>query len=366
VVRISQALPALRRRVVRLAPAAVLASYAARAEADDDWPRAERLYRRLAARRPSDPAVALRVARALDHRGKAKDAQAWVRTAFELGLEPGYDARAAFGVHPLQFTDRHDMAMFILANSAELDRRIAHNRKTAGHMGDNPKVWVYWDRPETMPDVVAAARASLRAQVREPFELVELDDSTVDAYADLSHSPLTRRLQGRPTHFSDYLRLLLLHRHGGLWLDATCYLTQDLWEGTEAVRREGLFLYRYAGSRVGSWFLWSEPDSLILNSILAVFELWWEREDRLTNYFMWHDIAEMLYWTRPDYREAWDAMTAVHPRAALAMLRHLEKPYDPEMFEQIARESYVHKLTYKFDPRALDADTFAAHIVSAN
>jgi len=341
----------------------VVAPLAARVEADEDWPRAERLYRHLAARRPSDPAVALRVARVLDHRGKAKDAQAWVRKAFELGLAPAYDARGAFGVHPVQFTDRHEMAMFILDNRAELDQRIADNRRTAGRTGDRPKVWVYWDRPETMPDIVAAARASLRAHVGEAFELIELDDSTVDAYADLSHSVLGSRLQGRPTHFSDYLRLLLLHRHGGLWLDATCYLTQDLGEGTENVRREDLFLYRYAGSRVGSWLLWSEPDSLILNSILAVFELWWEREDRLTNYFMWHDITEMLYWTRPDYREAWDAMAAVHPRAALAMLRHLEKPYDSETFERIARASYVHKLTYKFDRSALDDDTFAAHIV---
>lgn len=347
----------------RLIPAFLLARRGRRAERESQWALAERLYRRAAVRRFANPDHALKLASMLDRQGKSKQARAWAYAAIDSTLRAHYDARAAFAVHPTYFAERHEIAEFVVAHKDELRRATLQMIEDArGRRVDRPRVFVYWDRPDRMPPMVAAARRSLHRHVGDQWELVELQESTVSQWADLD-PVIMERVGGLPAQFSDYLRLKLLQKHGGLWLDATVYLTGDLWEATAVVRAQEAFLFRYAGSRVGSWFFWAAPDSYVLNAITAVYELWWRQEGRLTNYFLWHDIVEMLYWVDPEYRAAWDDMVETHPRAALAMLGKLSADFDEDEFDRLSTGSLIHKLTYKLPPGVEARASFARHIV---
>lgn len=254
------------------------------------------------------------------------------------------------------------MASFILDNLDELRARIRRSRAASVEETAPTPVFVFWDHPETMPAIVRAARETMRQHVGGSLRLVELTDTNLGEWVDIDPA-MRAKMRAMPAHFSDYLRVKLLQRHGGLWLDSTCYLTADLDSATRELRAAEFFLFRYAGSRTGSWFLWSRADSYQLHAVDAVMELWWEREARLTNYFMWHDIVEMLYWTDSTYRSAWDRMPKVHPRTALQLLAQLKKPYDEEQVRRISEEGFVQKLTHKLPVSVLQGQTTAARLI---
>ncbi len=348
----------------RTAKANELHKEGARAEERSDWRAAAECYRKAMLINFHDPQHQLRLAMALDKLGRGDEAKAHALVAIDATLNARYDALAALRVHPTFFAARDEMANFILDNAAELASRIETRMATPAASAAGPtKVFVYWDKPETMPAIVQACRSSLRRFVDGGFELIELDESNIDAFVSIADS-VREQLSDNPAHFSDYLRSRLLQDHGGLWLDSTCLLTQPLSSVVAPLHDQDAFLFTYSGSRVGSWFFWSRPDAYVVNAVTEVEVLWWETRGRLTNYFMWHDIVEMLYWTDPQYKQAWESMRKHHPRAALALLRDLEKPFDAERYSLALEGSGIHKLTHKLPAAAVTGETLASHILN--
>ncbi|NVO26739.1 hypothetical protein HJ526_04855 [Donghicola sp. C2-DW-16] len=84
---------------------------------------------------------------------------------------------------------------------------------------------------------------------------------------------------------SDILRTKLLRDNGGVWLDATCLLSEplDAWV-SKGVAPSGFFALTRPGSNrlISSWFLAAEPDAGIMSELL----------DRITDYW---SIDRLVY-----------------------------------------------------------------------
>lgn len=91
--------------------------------------------------------------------------------------------------------------------------------------------WVFWYQGESqMPDIIKACVASIRRHAgKHPVHLLHKDNYT--DYVRFSDTILrkVKEKQITLTHFSDLVRNRLLAQHGGLWLDATLYLTDDFY-----------------------------------------------------------------------------------------------------------------------------------------
>src|SRR5690606_25739812 len=169
------------------------------------------------------------------------------------------------------------------------------------------KAFVFWDNPETAPDIVKSTLKALKTHIDGKYEIIILSKENLEQYIKLPEH-IKQLMAKNPTHFSDWLRTKLLRKYGGIWLDATCYLTQSLSKNINDIEKQDCFFFTYKGSRVGSWFISADPNSYVLNAVDIVMDIWWEKEAYLTNYFMYHDIVEMLYWVDEVYRNNWDRM----------------------------------------------------------
>lgn len=85
--------------------------------------------------------------------------------------------------------------------------------------------------------------------------------------------------------------------------------------------------------------------------------LWLESGRPWSNYFMFHDIVEMLYWVDDRYRAEWDQGLSLHPRDALAIHDQLTKPIPETTWSEMISRSPVNKLSWKFPAAALDDPT---------
>lgn len=115
-----------------------------------------------------------------------------------------------------------------------------------------------------------------------------------------------------PQALSDILRISLLNRHGGVWADATLLCMQPLTPWIEeAVRPAGLWMYHGHGggmdARYGpaSWFIASEPGSLIVNRWKRACDDYWRPREQTSDYFWLDGLFKSLFRNDPEFRETW-------------------------------------------------------------
>lgn len=267
----------------------------------------------------------------------------------------GYDAQMAYKEFQPSFAERNTAAQFIHQNLPQLKQKVINNIYLNNQeiQQDKIKVFTYWDNDLTMPDFVKICRNSLFKYIStEKFELIILNEQNYSDWLDIDLTWLNDDGIASKAHFTDVLRLKLLAKWGGFWLDATCLLTDDLFKATEIIRRNEHFMFTYTHTRVGNWFIWSkEKNNYVLDLVAEALILWWRERKFLTNYFMTHDFIQMCYWIDEDYRKLWDKAYKYHPKNALLLFEARDKT-----FESISKESFIHKLSYKFDINKIHKD----------
>lgn len=247
--------------------------------------------------------------------------------------------------------------------SAHLDQiRKMAKASRADKAGDMPYVFVYWAQGmEAAPPIVRACYERLK---RVPgIELRLITEATVPYWVDVPEH-VEQRVPATKAAFADWLRIALLKEYGGIWVDATCYVTGDLAVVDELVGDRRFFAYRYNSARISSWFLAARNNSYIVHMMHAALEVYFRSHDRVTHYFFFHDLFEALAQLDSRFGEIWETKgqhgdTRV-PHRLQGLLRG-----PSGTGEDIAaiHGSFVHKLTYKLKPHEVAPATVAGAIV---
>lgn len=96
---------------------------------------------------------------------------------------------------------------------------------------NNGPVWVFWwQGEENMPELVRFCYECLKKNVPSDRPLIFLDKNNLKDYTDIPDY-IMEKLEKKVMsliHFSDIVRMSLLAKHGGLWVDATVYLSDKM------------------------------------------------------------------------------------------------------------------------------------------
>lgn len=109
---------------------------------------------------------------------------------------------------------------------------------------DSTPVWSYWSGPQ--PAWIGICLDTLR---RNSPTAVILDDTYWTSGDYTGEIPVAQILRQTPAHRSDLLRAWLLHRHGGIWIDADAIVWRDLRPIAQHFRRRDFVAYR-SGNRL--------------------------------------------------------------------------------------------------------------------
>lgn len=101
-----------------------------------------------------------------------------------------------------------------------------------GQYTENAPVWVcWWTGEDTAPELVKRCINSIRAKVKN-HPVIVLTKNNYQEYLDIP-SLLIKLINAGDiclANFSDYLRVSLLEQYGGVWLDATIFLSEEISE----------------------------------------------------------------------------------------------------------------------------------------
>ncbi|WP_157411345.1 capsular polysaccharide synthesis protein [Actinoplanes rectilineatus] len=331
--------------------------------AEHRWPAAEKLLRGAVAKRPDAVERGYALAFAYDKLKRRDDSRR--ATAAALAYDTGlpFDGPAVLGMDVKCYGARRELGLFVAEHLDQIRRQADQRLARPVTSGFDQPIFVYWGQGfDSAPPVVRACLAALRD--RNPDSRVhELSDANVGSYVDVPDG-LPEALGGDRTHFSDLLRLLLLEKFGGVWVDSTCLVTEPLRPHvTAALERSSLFAFNYTGPYISSWFLAARPGSYPVHLWRAACFLWWERRGELIDYFLMHHVFEMLHHLDERFRAEWDAGLRRGSRPPHALQSVMLQPYDPVAYRTILDGSFAHKLRFKYEPHEMHSESYLARII---
>lgn len=295
-----------------------------------------------ALRRGEDRSTWLRAGSAADRMGRADLRDRCTAAMEERFPSACYDSRAALAVSTKRPLERDAIAVFAAERADELRERAESlvESATAGPA----YAFVYWDT-EDRPDVVRRCIAAMRQHLPADLVLVELSAANLGDWITID--PRILDAVDIPAHEADVIRLHLLSTYGGLWLDASCLIGAAFGGFYDGIREEDLFLFTYAGSRTGNWFIRAEARSYRLQLVRAALDAWFLSGRGWTNYFQFHDVVEMLYWTDERYRREWDAGRHTAPTGAFDLQRTLGRSVSDAEWAAVRSRNPVNKLSWR-------------------
>lgn len=216
----------------------------------------------------------------------------------------------------------------------------------------SPYIWQCWlQGTEQAPDVVRRCLRSVEVYKEAGQQVILLTEDNISDYLELPPYILEKRRKGiiPDAQFSDILRVYLLDKYGGLWIDATCLLTSSI---PEWVYRQPFFVFQSAGefayTQIQSCFLYSSRSSWLLKAWKEILDSYWKNEDSMMHYFQLHLMFVALVTGNKYAKKCYAAMKKVSEAPTKELYELLSHPTcDAEKLKEISDRSFVHKLTYK-------------------
>lgn len=220
------------------------------------------------------------------------------------------------------------------------------------HVSSN-KIWMYWGQGiDNAPELVQKCYNSIKENVANK-EIVMLDDSTYREYVSFPEYIQKKIDSGviTKTHFSDLLRLELLIKYGGTWIDSTVYCSGKNYE--EFVFEDDLFFFQCLkpgldghATCISSWFLTAKANNEVLLLTRELLYKYWKTHTKMIDYFLLHDFMQIALET---YEDDWKKVVPVSNSTPHILLLRLFDEYNQEVWDCIKNNTCFHKLSYKFD-----------------
>lgn len=230
-------------------------------------------------------------------------------------------------------------------------------------------VWVCWlQGMEQAPDIVKLCYKSLLEHMPERNIVVITDNNFVN-YVDIPTNIMEKWRNGiiTNTHFSDILRLELLIRYGGLWVDATVLCTGR--NIPDYIFNSELFFYQTLkpGSdgqsiTMSSWLISACTNNRILLAARALLYEYWSNNNKMIDYYLLHDFIHLA---AEQYPNEWKRVPKVCNTTPHILLLELFDQYDKERMNDIKAMTCFHKLSYKFAEENLNKEgTYYKNLVN--
>lgn len=232
--------------------------------------------------------------------------------------------------------------------------RYRGTKKTSDtEISEDTPIWTCWIQgTDSMPEIIRICHSSLLKHAgKHPVHLITLEN--YKEYINIPDYVLKKLSDGNISfaHFSDVLRVALLARYGGLWLDATIFVTRDIGAipmpffsmKQLPMDNKHVSMYRWT-----SFCLGGVPDLPLFVYLRDVLLYYWKVSDTILEYLMFDSIIAAAYEKKRDVKNLIDNVPYNNPQ--LYELSYvMNRAFDSSLFDKILSETYFHKLTWKAD-----------------
>lgn len=245
---------------------------------------------------------------------------------------------------------------------------------------EHPKViwWCWLQGIENAPSIVKACFNSLMREFKgssvqevqglsDGYEIKVIDAENWKEYVELPDYIVKKweKKQIPPALFSDLLRLELLIKYGGTWIDSTVLCTgfkefeslssssgSSSSPSVQEFKRyfdADLFLFQYTkqGSipvSISNWFISTYSNNEVLIVLRDMLYAYWKDYDCVLDYYIFHLFFAMI---SKEYPEQITAMPYGQSQNSLVLLHHWGEKFEQKKWDKLTSQVCFHKLAFR-------------------
>lgn len=171
-----------------------------------------------------------------------------------------------------------------------------------GNAVENAPIWVcWWMGEETAPPLVQQCIKSIRRNQGD-HPLCLITEKNYREYLELPTFILKKLEDGKIglAHLSDYIRISLLEKYGGLWLDATIFCSKEISDcyfdlpffTFKSPEKESRYLSKY---RWTTFCLGGRKSNVLFQYLKAAFEYYWANAPIAIDYLFFDHLIDLGY-----------------------------------------------------------------------
>ena len=221
-------------------------------------------------------------------------------------------------------------------------------------------IWVYWRQgEENAPGIVRKCIRSIREN-SSGYRVIVLDGNKLSDYLTMPDFIEKKHKEGKIKEalYSDLLRISLLLEYGGVWCDATCFMTSNIPSIVEDVP---FFMFNMCllfpntiPSECSSWFIKADKGNVTLRKLRNVLFHYYRKHGWTPNYYLFHITLGLLIHTDEEVHKEWEDKPYICNMNPHVFLFSFRRQYCEQIYKHILNSCFIHKLTYKYDPQLLE------------
>ena len=233
------------------------------------------------------------------------------------------------------------------------------NLSPTANLDDKIPVWVCWFQGrENAPELVKACLNSIENHLpKEVVNLQVIDLNNLFEYLSLPEWIIQKYNDGiiGQAHFSDIVRSQLLYLYGGMWIDATYYVANDI--PSSFFTDQNFWTHRM---KVPMWradiaqgnfscnLLYGKAYNSLFKFILNGLYNYWARNDKVIDYFFYDHIIQIAYTTDENIHKMIENVKYSNPDM-FELKKIINNKYDEKRWNNIKSNTTFFKLTYRDD-----------------
>lgn len=213
-------------------------------------------------------------------------------------------------------------------------------------------IWFFWwQGKESMPELVLKCYQSILSNSGK-YQVQLVTKNNINEYINVSKSISEKLREGTIslTHFSDIVRFKLLEKYGGLWLDATIFITKSL----NNVDTSSLFTcsgypknrnFNVAKGRWTGFCMGGPSQSPLFIFMNNFFEIYWHKYNHLLDFFL-IDYALNFAWEKNlnEFQNITKKYQKFDPQM-FNLFPILNKQFNKKIADELIEDSFIFKLS---------------------
>lgn len=224
--------------------------------------------------------------------------------------------------------------------------------------GKMPVFVCWWQGLEEMPELVKKCVESIDENI--PRDISEVHLITLDNYEMYVKFPLWLVEKFKKgiismTHMSDVLRMSLLYLYGGMWIDATFFVSGSM--PREIFTEKDFYTLRFSenvwksdvvqGRWANNWMR-MQKGNVLARYVLNALCFYWFKTDDLIDYFLFDYLIATAYDNIPEVKGMIDSCEYSNP-GAYRLVKEMNSLYSKDLYDDIFKDTYMFKLTHKLE-----------------
>jgi hypothetical protein len=256
-------------------------------------------------------------------------------------------------IKPIIIAQKHRVIIKYLAHkySFVIENFLALPENTNTQNTEYPDtIWVcWWDGIETMPDIVKVCYNSLKINFGKcKIEFITKDN--FKNFVSISDHVMEKLNSGimTLTHFSNILRMNLLYKYGGIWIDSTVFVSNTIHPIESplfTIRRRNKGYY-VSESRWTGYCIGGSKHNIFFDFMIQFLYAYWKEENNLIDYFTFDYIIAVAYNYIPQIKKLFDNIP-YNNEDVHVIQNNLNREYTEEFTKEIFERTAFHKLSWK-------------------